>query len=275
MFRDNKLSVWNGPGLWLFSGISKLKSPQTREVVIISENQVLKRFHRALCQMTLVGVGAPQPLNWEQKHYSLSEMSRYLVKKIAVERPLTVALSRRSLADRNQDQKTAFKPVFSFNIFFWLENYRTICKKKKKYRNSLNETMLSLALSLQICEGPHHERKNKASKPGISHCFSSPQMSWRPRNFCSLGDTIDADRLWNNDLSLPLSKGERRQWLVTNMVQSLPDHMKRHHRTSHIPDAFLVMCTDRKWCFSYNGLGADSETSCHTTSQPRFWGLSN
>lgn len=68
--------------------------------------------------MTLVGVGAPQPLNWEQKHYSLSEMSRYLVKKIAVERPLTVALSRRSLADRNQDQKTAFKPVFSFNIFF-------------------------------------------------------------------------------------------------------------------------------------------------------------
>jgi hypothetical protein len=132
MFRDNKLSVWNGPGLWLFSGISKLKSPQTREVVIISENQVLKRFHRALCQMTLVGVGAPQPLNWEQKHYSLSEMSRYLVKKIAVERPLTVALSRRSLADRNQDQKTAFKPVFSFNIFFWLENYRTICKKKKK-----------------------------------------------------------------------------------------------------------------------------------------------
>lgn len=45
-------------------------------------------------------------------------MSRYLVKKIAVERPLTVALSRRSLADRNQDQKTAFKPVFSFNVFF-------------------------------------------------------------------------------------------------------------------------------------------------------------
>lgn len=93
MFRDNKLSVWDGLGLWLFSGISELKSPQTHEAVVISENQVLKRFHGALCQMTLIGVGAPKPLNRERKHNSLSEMSQYLVIKIPVESPLTVAIA--------------------------------------------------------------------------------------------------------------------------------------------------------------------------------------
>lgn len=57
---------------------------------------------------------------------------------------------------------------------------------------------------------------------------------------------MDVVSLGNNDLSLPLSKGERHQWLVTNMVQSLPDHIKRHHRASHIPDAFLVIDRDTK-----------------------------
>lgn len=100
-------------------------------------------------------------------------------------------------------------------------------------------------------------------------------MSCRLRDFSSLGDTMDVVRLGNNDLSLPLSKGKRRQWLVTNMVQSLPDHIKRHHRASRIPDASLVIGGDTKWCLSYNGQSWDCENSCHATYQLPFWGLSH
>lgn len=50
----------------------------------------------------------------------------------------------------------------------------------------------------------------------------------------------------NNDTRLLLSKCERHQWLVTNVLQSLPDHRKGHWGPIRIPDAFHVVSGERK-----------------------------
>lgn len=178
-------------------------------------------------------------------------------------------ISLRSLACWNRDPKDSFlKLGFPHLVFTW-----EILNYSQRSWNGLHGTEMSLALSLQICSGPHHERKTRDSQ--AYPIVSAHRMSCRLRDFSSLWDTMDVVRLGNNDLSLPLSKGERRQWLVTNMVQSLPDHIKRHHRASHIPDAFLVIGRDTKWCLSYNGQGWDCENSCHATCQLPSWGLSH
>lgn len=170
-----------------------------------------------------------------------------------------IDISLRLLAHWDEIKRQFCKAGFPTS-FFSLESCKNICKDTR------------IAWMILWCVWPCPYRSVKApsweeeqGQPGVSHCFSSYQISCRLRDFCSLGDTIDVVRLWNNNLSLPLSKGERRQWPVTNMVQSLPDHVKGHHRASHIPDAFLVVGRDRKWCLSYNGQGWDCETSCHST----------
>lgn len=57
---------------------------------------------------------------------------------------------------------------------------------------------------------------------------------------------MDTVEMRNNGIRLSLSKCERRQWLVTNTLQSLPDHMTGHHGPTYIPDAFRVISGDRK-----------------------------
>lgn len=126
---------------------------------------------------------------------------------------------------------------------------------------------MSLPSAPEIQQGPQHEREEERGQPGTeNHCFNSHWISWLPRDFSSLRDTMDAVKMRNNGIRLLLSKCERRQWLVTNMLQSLPDHMKGCHAPTHIPDAFLVISGDRKRCLSYNGQGSECQTSCHSIS---------
>lgn len=129
---------------------------------------------------------------------------------------------------------------------------------------------------------PPHQRHSKApimreeerGQPGTqNHCFSSHWISRLRRDFCSLRDTMDTVEMRNNGIRLPLSKCERRQWLVTNTLQSLPDHMTERHGPTHIPNAFHVISGDRKWCLSYNGQGSECQSSCHSIYQLSTWGL--
>lgn len=150
--------------------------------------------------------------------------------------------------------------LYSLSTWEW-ENYW------KSYQNRVNYTVMSLPSSLKVPQGLHHGRGRTGSARHTESLFQLTSDKLIMKRFLFSSRHHDTVKMQNNDIRLLLSKCKRRQWLVTNTLQSLPDHMKGCHGPTHISDAFHVISGDRKWCLSYNGQDSECQASCHTIYQ--------
>ena len=145
-------------------------------------------------------------------------------------------------------------------IWEWQDHWQS-------YQNIAYFNVMSLPSSPKIQQGPHHKRGRTGSARHTEPLFQLTLDKLIMKRFLFSSRHHGYSQMRNNDIRLPLSKCERRQWLVTNTLQSLPDHMKGCHGPTHIPDAFHVIIGDRKGCLGYNGPGSECQTSCHTIYQ--------
>lgn len=199
MFGDNQLSVWAGLRPCVLKEGSKLRSFQDCDSLMLSGNQVLKRFHGDL-RPDESNRGVRQCCDRDTEDIIVSNMTTptsIIVKKVLVE--LSHYWHKFHITDllklRFADQRHLLEMDFPYPLSAWgWQNYW------QNYQNSINCTVMNLPSSSKMSKAPIM-REEAWGQPGTQkHCFNSHWMSWLWRDFSSLRDTMDTVKSRNNDI---------------------------------------------------------------------------